>query len=140
MSVEIRHLLRAECEDLILCGVVGTLSAEAEEIMLRSVRNSIKVWSYWVDEGLVCLWGLIAPTILSEEAYLWMLTTEKLDTHTFMFIRHSRLVTEEMLKFYPIIVGHCALTATKAQRWIEWCGGKFGKPNGPLIPFEIRKS
>ena len=138
MSVAIKPLNLADCEDLILLGGLGTLTTGGEDIMLRSVRNSVKVWSYWAEGVLVCIWGLIAPTLLSNEAYLWMFTTNQLHSHTFMFVRHSRLVTEEMLKHYPVIVGHCAISADKARRWIEWCGGKFGKPDGQLIPFEIR--
>lgn len=108
------------------------------QVFDRCLMLSSMLWVGKVDSILVCAWGLIAPTILSERAYLWLYTTEALVGHEFLFVRHSQRMVEEMLKQFPIIVGH-----TKANspgiRWLRWLGATFDGPVNGLIPFAIRK-
>ena len=137
MISAIQQINNEELNILISSGELGTISDEAKVILDRSVTNSIGTWIGTVDGRTLCLWGLIAPSILSDRAYLWMLHSPHLARHMFIFVRHSKIVVEEMLKRYPLIVGHYHVDAERSRRWIEWLGGKFGVANGPMIPFEI---
>lgn len=96
-------------------------------------------WVGYLDDKIACVWGLIPPTVLSDQAYLWLYTTDLIKGHQFMFVRHSMLMMEEMLKHYEVIVGHVALGAASSQRWLAWLGAKFSEAQGLKLSFEIRK-
>jgi hypothetical protein len=138
MSAAISRLLGAEAYDLIYPLCLATLSEVQQETMQRSMANSSRVWIGSNDTDILCFWGLIPPTLLSDRAYLWLYTTEHMQAHQFVFIRHSQRMVEEMLQEFPLIVGHCAVGARKSIRWVRWLGGVFGEPQGKLLPFEIK--
>lgn len=100
---------------------------------------SAEVWLGRIDGDLVCVWGLIPPTLISTQAYLWMHATRRVDEHKFLFVRHSQRIVEHMLKRYGTIIGHCLLGARDSIRWVRWLGGKFDEPSGPYLPFRIER-
>lgn len=118
---------------------LATLTDDAREIMRRSVMNSSRVWVGSIDDRIVCFWGLIPPSFLSDTAYLWLYTVPGFNEHIFIFIRQSQRAVEEVLKAYPVIVGHCDTANAKSIRWLRWLGAHFGEPQGPLIPFRIER-
>lgn len=95
---------------------------------------------YWglVDGQFVCCWGLVPPTFLSTQAYLWMWGPEPIK-HQLVFIRHSQIEVRKMLERYDRIVGHCQVQARSAQRWLKWLGAEFEFPKDDLMPFVIRR-
>lgn len=137
MTAYIQRVSGADLDELISPDIMSNLNSDGLEIMQRSLRNSDCVWIGTEDGKVLGMWGLIAPTLLSDRAYLWLYTTEHLKTYTFIFVRHSQRAVQDMLKIYPNIVGHCAVSAEKSQRWLQWLGAKFGQPDGKFIPFEI---
>ena len=38
---------------------------------------STKSWVGYVDDTLICCWGLIPPTIMANTAYLWLYTRQR---------------------------------------------------------------
>lgn len=107
--------------------------------LLRCLRISTICWSADVDGQGACIWGLIPPTLLSEQAYIWLHTTEVAEQHTFLLVRHSQRLIADMLKEYSALVGHCQVEDPRAQRWLKWLGAEFGFPGSKLIPFVIRQ-
>jgi hypothetical protein len=101
---------------------------------------SAMMWAGLIDGKLACLWGLIPPTLLSNQAYLWLYTTDVIKEHQFLLVRHSQLVMEQMLEEYPSVCGHAIAGNDKAIRWLKWLGAKFGEPHGMNIPFRITKN
>ena len=114
-------------------------NANAVSILNNWWIASDKVWAGMVDGEIACLWGLAPPTFLSENAYLWLLTTDIVEEHKFLFIRYSQRYVEEMLKVYPKIVGHVEVNNLQAVRWIRWLGAKIGEPENGFRPFTIRR-
>ena len=104
-----------------------------QDTMHRAMRNSEHVWLCMQDTKIICVWGLIAPTLLSDRAYLWMYTTKHMKEHTFIFVRHSQRALEAALEKYPIIVGHTLIGNDKAIRWLKWLGAKFEEPQGQAL-------
>ena len=100
---------------------------------------SMFMWVGLIDKRLACIWGLIPPTLMSNQAYLWLHTTNVIIGHEFLLVRHSQLVMEEMLKEYPTICGHAIAGADKSIRWLKWLGARFGEPQGMGIPFRITR-
>ena len=139
MTLLIQNVAGQNVYDLVYADYLSGLPIIDQETMHRAMRNSAYTWLCTDDDShIVCIWGLIAPTLLSDQAYLWMYTTKYLEEHIFLFIRHSQRALEQALELYPIICGHCVINNTKAIRWLRWLGAKFGDPHGHVLPFEIK--
>ncbi len=138
MSVSIQPTA-APLSDLISTNAHASLDDRklAQLDWCRSMSS--EVWVGYIDGEMVSLWGLIPPTLISQQAYLWMHATDKVQEHKFLFVRHSQLVVEQMLTRYETIVGHCIVGASNSIRWVRWLGGVFGEPNGPFLPFHIER-
>lgn len=115
-----------------------SLSYEHREILQRAATNSECLYMGTVDGVAICFYGLIPPTLMSDNAYLWLYTTPKFKEHTFIFVRHSQMVIEEMLKLYPRIHGHGKVGDRRSLEWLKFLGAKFGEPQGQFLPFEIK--
>lgn len=138
MTAEVLKVSGDDAYDLIYPAHLSMLSEINQDTMRRTMHNSSWVWVGCEDGKIMGTWGLIAPTLLSDRAYLWLFTTEHMQGHTFAFVRYSQRAVEEMLKEYPLIVGHVLFDNTKARRWIKWLGAEFLPPQGQFLPFEIR--
>lgn len=111
----------------------------AEEVLTECLyRSSVRCVGY-VDDKPACVWGLIPRTILSNQAYLWLLTTEIAAEHKFLLVRYSQLFVEQALESYPTLYGHVEAGNAPAKRWLRWLGAEFGETDGKQINFVIRK-
>ncbi len=100
-------------QQLILCAECDTHAAKLSSDLFAG---------FWSGK-LVCIWGLIPPTLLSSSAYLWLITTPEAKTHWLAFARRSRQAVQNMLKLYPIIYGTCL--EPNAKDWLQWLGAQF---------------
>ena len=108
-------------------------------IMEFCLKVSSMIYRGTVDGKVICIWGLVPSSLLSDRAYLWLYTTKEVEEHQFIFVRHSQRMIEEMLKQFDIIVGHAHIDAPRSIRWLKWLGATFSEPDGKRIPFVIRK-
>lgn len=121
------------------CLVNLRISADEVPAFTQCVNMSVEIYQGMVDDVIICVWGLIPPTLLSNQAYLWMYDTDAAQDHQFLFIRYSQRIVEKMLEEYETIVGHAHAENTRGIRWLKWLGAEFGHPLGKMIPFTIRK-
>lgn len=112
---------------------------DAEDILVRCLHRSIEVWQGIVNGEVACVWGLIPPSLLSDRAYLWLLTTRLVEDHKFVFVRNSQRYIEVALKTWPEIYGDCVVGNQSAKRWLQWLGASFGDAKDGKIPFVIRR-
>jgi hypothetical protein len=109
----------------------------------RTLAECLMMSSYsWIgkcDGEVACAWGLIPPSLLSERAYLWLVTTDLVEQHQFLFVRHSRRCMAIMLEKYQIIVGHSSVSEAHSLRWLRWLGAEFFECEGGQLAFQIRK-
>lgn len=139
MSVVIERVPRASITDLISSQIEPSLDRIQLQHFKQFVLCSQTIWSCEIEGEFIGMWGTIPPTLLSDHTYLWVHTNEKVDGHTFVFIRHSQLAIAEILKEWPIVHGHAIMGARKSIRWLKWLGAEFDEPEGKLIPFVIRR-
>ena len=125
MMVDILAKAPTNTGDLIQRSPIAHIPG-AEGVLKECMWRSIEVRQGLVDGKVACAWGLIPPTILSQTAYLWLLTTDIIVEHKFLFIRYSQRYVEEALKTYPNIIGDVVGDNPSAKRWIKWLGGEFG--------------
>ena len=103
------------------------------------VRYSPHAWAGLVDGNFACMWGLVPPTLLSDNAYLWLIVNELVDEHKFLFVRHSQIEMARMLDLYPTITGYCDVRHVRSMQWLRWLGAKFDLAIGPTAPFTITR-
>jgi hypothetical protein len=133
---EIRQISNREAEELLK---VIELDDVGQKTMDFCLLMSTVIWAGFIGGKLACIWGVIPPTLMSSQAYLWLYTTDVIKGHEFILVRHSQLVIDEVLKEYPSIVGHALMGADKSIRWLKWLGAEFGYPQGTGIPFRISR-
>lgn len=126
----------ADARELIRRSPVALVLA-AEERLMNFSCLSASVFIGRIDGERACVWGFIQPSLLSSQAYMWLLTTELVKDHPFTFIRRAQRHVEDMLKVYPLLVGECSLEDLQARRWLKLLGAKFGHPSASTIPFSI---
>ena len=110
----------------------------AEQQLQQYINCSAFTWMGRADGVVACVWGLIAPSLLNDNAHLWLVTTDLVDEHKFVFVRHSQKAIANMLKIFPCITGHTDVTNESAVRWLRLLGVRFGEPVNGFMPFEIR--
>lgn len=137
MTVDIARYSRAEIKALLCQG--NHVSRDDEAKMDQCLALSQSLYVGHIDGKLICLWGLIPPTLLSTRAYLWLYTTAAVRDHEFIFVRRSQRAIELLLEEYPAIYGHVHVGHPDSIRWLKWLGAEFSEPDGKLIPFVIRK-
>lgn len=111
----------------------------SDKTLKQVLTQSVVTWAGWYDGEIACVWGLIPPTILSDRAYLWSLTTDLIEEHKFIFIRHSQRAIEILLDTYETIVGTTDAKDKRAVRWLKWLGAEFEPGDGGALNFVIRK-
>ncbi len=112
---------------------------DAERTLATCIRMSTWVWEGTIDGETACIFGLAPPTLMSDQAYLWLTTTDVVDQHKFVFTRYSQLLVQQMLTQYSLIVGDTLVDATRSIRWLRWLKAEFGRPCGQKLPFWIRR-
>lgn len=137
-DIKIVQVSGLEAYNLIYEDHLVQLAPGNQEIMRQAIAGATKVWLGFKDDKVLCVWGLIAPTLLSDQAYLWIYTTEYMKEHVFGFVRHSQRAVEEMLKLYPTICGHSISGDAKSIRWLKWLGAEFHEPIDNILSFEIK--
>ena len=114
-------------------------TAGSEDNLREYLRRSTVRMVAYVDEEPACVWGLAPQSLLSNQAYLWLLTTDLAMEHKFLLVRYSQLFVERALKHFEALTGHCEAGNMMAKRWVRWLGGEFGEPDGKNVPFVIRR-
>lgn len=139
MKVAIQAIAPDELSRLISSAFHETMNAD-EFIKLRQCLDITTDLRIGLHNGeLVCIWGLVPPTLMSDQVYLWLYTTPALAGNEFLFVRHSQVAIENILKSYSRIVGHTEANNAQAIRWLKWLGAEFEPSEGRLLTFSIRK-
>jgi hypothetical protein len=112
---------------------------EAPSVLQRWLKVSDEVWYGMLDGELLCVYGLATPSMVSNRAYLWMISTDLMEQHKFLFIRHSQLVVEDALKVYDMIMGHVAADNAPARKWLKWLGAQIEPVHDGYSVFRIRR-
>jgi hypothetical protein len=96
------------------------------EAMMAAARISRPIYSGMFGEALVCLVGLIPPSLLSDNVYIWCYVTEEIRDHKIAFTRHARRLMAQLRQTYPVIYGHC-FDETSCH-WLESLGAVKTSP------------
>ncbi len=111
----------------------------AKESVESYIQWSNQVFTVKVDEEIVAVWGVIRPSILSGEGYLWLLPTNVAEEYRFMLVRHSQRAVAGLLQIYTALIGECTIADHQAKKWLRLLGAKFDLPGEHTIPFRIER-
>lgn len=126
--------------DRLLVRSMCSIMTDAERVIMdRWLLTSAHIWVGIIHGQSVCAWGLVAPTLLSSDAYLWMYGKPVTMQERFLLARHSRPVVAEMLSFYNVLYGHVRENALGSCHWLEWLDAEFGEVVNGYQRFEIRR-
>lgn len=81
----------------------------------------------------LCFLGLIPKTMISDSAYIWMITTLHGYTHSLIIARHAKEMLGQLQTKYSVLFGHCF--EVKSKRWLKSLGAEFVAAN----VFELRR-
>lgn len=139
MSATIHRASLRNVKDL--CASVD-MSEKDCDIMERWYFASVSNWAGFWDGEIACVYGVMSPSLMSDEAYLWLLTNDLVRDHAFTFVRHSQIVIRELLKEYNVIHGHVLRGQINSIQWLEWLGVKLRRSEtvNDLIPFNLKRS
>jgi hypothetical protein len=138
MTAHIVRLTGQEAWDLIYPEHFAKLPVKDRTIMSSAMQSSSRVWVGLDDDTVLACWGVQPPSLLSDRAYIWVWTSEHLQSHVFMFIRHSQRAIADMLLEYQTLYGVTVAGNDRAVRWLKWLGAEFGPEYHGVLPFEIR--
>lgn len=135
MIVEILRFTRKDATELY-----PDPGANAEALK-ECMKLSTNVWKGVIDGEIASVWGVITPTFLSNQCYLWLTTTDIADKHQFVLVRYSQLVVQNLLTTYERIVGHVMIDQPRSKKWLKWLGAEFNpaESDGKKMPFVIRR-
>ena len=107
-----------------------------EHALMQSLSRSVVAWTGFFDNRPVAVWGLIASSIFSEEAYVWMLGSRDIEEHPFIFARHSNEALNLSLQYFSKLTGVVKDDFECGIRWLEWLGFSIGESDGFVRKFE----
>jgi len=110
---EIRQLSRDE---------LFIVAGSEEEAIRQAIDGSREVWSGFADDKLVLIYGVRLISILSNHAYIWMISTELAEKYWVTFARATTLFTWELLQQYEQITAISPLKSKKSHKWLQYIG------------------
>ena len=138
MTVEVKNIGAPGLNGLLYSSLL--LNSSDLETMHTCLKVSRDIFAGYVDGRIACVWGTVTPTLLSERAGIWLYTTDLIKSHQFVFVRHSQIVINDLLKEYATIEGNTNINSETSKRWIKWLGAEFiYPPEGDRLAFIIRR-
>lgn len=138
MKVEIRNARYGEVHEALSLSKLHKISGMEIRLDYMALLSQY-VWVGRVDGEIACVFGVIPPSVLSTTAYLWSISTDKVDDHKFLFVRYSQRMIERIHREFPRIIGHANPGDDRSIRWLKWLGAVFGEITEKGIPFVIER-
>jgi hypothetical protein len=98
---------------------------EAQAHLIDALARAAEAWTGFVDDEIVCMWGIDRASILCPSAFVWLLTADSIRQHPFVFVRHSQIRLAELRKRYHYIHGVVDVSNTVSVKWLRWLGFQF---------------
>ena len=138
-QVVIKQITTQEVSEVV--SLMKDMSAKQLIQCKQRLNATVPINAGYINGELTAIWGVIPPSLASNQAYLWVYTTEALRDYAsqFLFIRFSQVMVQDMLLLYESLVGVTEVTATKSIRWLKFLGAEYGPPEGEYLPFVIRR-
>jgi len=108
---------------------------EPAAVLRRSFDESLLSWTGMIDGEPVCMFGVAPGVILGDVGHPWMVGTDRLDRHPFVFLRRCKGCVREMLAAFSTLENYVHQENRRALQWLMWLGFKVSIPGEPMGPF-----
>lgn len=122
----------------VILETIGDIPDHQKVALSTMMMASSNCWLGSIDGRVVAAWGVAPPTMMSDQAYLWLHVTPDIIGNEFVFVRHSQRVVADLQRNWPTITGWADPKTENTTRWLKFLGAEFGEPQGKYIPFVIR--
>jgi hypothetical protein len=95
---------------------------DVEAAIRQTYRASTVAWSGWVDDDLLCVFGVQAGSYLLGHGVPWMLGTPTMNKYEIRFLHNCKPVVEQMLRGYPRLTNYVYARNKRTIRWLKWLG------------------
>ena len=124
---------------------LAELCREPLESLEQSVAGSSEAFAVFVDGEIVGIFGVYPRSVISDEAFPWLLGSETMATHARAIMVFSRNWVEEKRKQFRYLHNYVSPHNVAAIRWLRWLGFTVSDrltPLGPkgamMLHFEMR--
>lgn len=125
------HVRLADRDELYASAMVSP-----QEALEQSFSISKMAWTGLIDGVPVCMFGVAPVSVLSTVGRPWMIGTDHLDRHPFVFLRRCRGCVETMRMCFDRLENHVDARNIRAIQWLTWLGFELDKPE-PRGPFGL---
>lgn len=127
MKVTIEPAMLSDLADL-------SFTPEEGHTMAQFFSDSEEVSAGRIDGQLICLWGMIPASLLSDKAYIWSYAFPAVTKYPKTFLKVAKIIITQYLKAYPTLICHC----TQKITFIKHIGGELVHDFGPYSTYIIR--
>lgn len=93
-----------------------------ENALLTGLHMSQEAKAGMADDEVVCIFGVVQPTLLSTYGMPWMLASDALVYHSRAFLRRNRAYVQQISDKHALLLNFVDARNTIAIRWLEWLG------------------
>jgi hypothetical protein len=122
---------------------IERVGLDKEKIIRGAVKDASYTFTAMIDNEPACMWGIYQQTMLSDTAYMWLITTPLIEKHQFVFARRSQIYLQGLKQHFNVIQGHVDARFSRSIRWLRWLGFRvYPDMNDGTFrrPFELRQS
>lgn len=111
--------------------------------LLQSVEVSTLVWSHYLGDDLLSVFGVAPLNLLAGEGAVWLMGTRLLERHPSALVRQAPEYISRMRQVFPRLVNAVDARNTKSVRWLRRLGFTLlpARPMGaaglPFHPFYL---
>lgn len=101
-------------------------AGDGEEGLRSAIAGSRDVYSCFANGQLGLIYGVRLINILSNHAYLWLMTTKLADEYWVTFTRAACVYSWDLLNDYDRLTAICPLKNKRSEKWIKFIGFEEG--------------
>lgn len=112
-----------------------------DEVLRQSVQTSTVLWSHYLGDQLLSVFGVAPIDLLGGEGAVWLIGTRLLERHPSALVRQAPEYISRMRQTFPRLVNVVDARNVKAMRWLRRLGFVIlpAQPTGvaglPFHPF-----
>lgn len=98
-----------------------------EELLTELLATS-EAWIAKLDGKIACVWGVRPAESPIDPAFLWLITTNLINTVPVCMARESAKFVYKALYRWGVLEGWVLVENERSQRWLKWLGFSLGEP------------
>ena len=119
---------------------IAALSRDPIALIKHELATSISTYAGLVDGEVVVIGGVKCRDVLSDEAYVWIICSERVNEVPIGFVRTVKKVYKEVRPRFSSLWGLLVTDFERSVRWVRWLGFTVEPPvNGVSLFWQGRR-